>query len=226
VLTGLLVCLVLVAIPAGAQPGGRDQRMAAESLVQLPPAETQGGRSVEQALQQRRSVRRFAAPALTLAEVGQLLWAAQGITDPQGLRTAPSAGALYPLEVFLVAGNVEDLPAGVYRYQPARHALERLLEADLRAALARAALGQTWVRKGAAVAVFAALYRRTTAKYGERGIRYAHIEAGHAAQNLFLQAVSLELNSVVVGAFDDDAVRRTLGLPGDHVPLILMPLGR
>lgn len=200
--------------------------MEGERLVQLPQADTLGERSVEQALQQRRSVRRFAARALTLAEAGQLLWAAQGITDPQGLRTAPSAGALYPLEVFLVAGNVDDLPAGVYRYQPGRHALERLIEADIRPALTRAALGQSWVRKAAAVVVFAALYRRTTAKYGERGIRYAHIEAGHAAQNLFLQAVSLELNSVVVGAFDDDAVRRTLGLPEDHVPLILMPVGR
>jgi SagB-type dehydrogenase family enzyme len=226
VLTGLLVCLVLVAIRADAQPGRRDPRMAAEGLVQLPPADTQGGRSVEQALQQRRSVRRFSARALTLAEVSQLLWAAQGITDPQGLRTAPSAGALYPLEVLLVAGHIDALPAGVSRYRPARHALERVVEADVRPALARAALGQTWVRTAAAVVVFAAVYERTTAKYGKRGIRYAHIEAGHAAQNLFLQAVSLELNTVVVGAFDDDAVRRTLGLPRDHVPLILMPIGR
>jgi SagB-type dehydrogenase family enzyme len=218
---------VLVAIPAGARPGaGTERRMEAERLVQLPQADTLGRRSVEQVLRQRRSVRNFSTQALTLAEASQLLWAAQGITDPQGLRTAPSAGALYPLEVFLVAGNVRDLPAGVYRYQPGQHALEHLIEADIRPALARAALGQSWVRKAAAVVVFAALYRRTTIKYGERGIRYAHIEAGHAAENLFLQAVSLELNTVVVGAFHDDAVRHTLGLPEDHVPLILMPVGR
>lgn len=193
--------------------------------VPLPEPAHATDRSLETLLRQRRSVRAYRDAALQLSGIGQLLWAAQGITHPEGLRTAPSAGALYPLELYLVAGNVHGLAAGVYHYRPAAHVLSRVHDGDRRAALARSAHGQDWVREAAAVVVFAAVYGRTTRKYGERGVRYVHIEAGHAAQNLFLQAQALGLASVVIGAFDDGAVSRALGLPGDVEPLLLMPVG-
>lgn len=200
--------------------------MGNPSSINLPEPHTDAGTSVEQALRLRRSVRTFAEKPLQLSEVAQLLWSAQGITSRDGLRTAPSAGALYPLEIYLVAGSVNDLPVGVWHYLPDNHRLEQLNDTDIRNPLAHAALDQAWIREAAAVVVFAAAYERTTRKYGKRGIRYVHIEAGHAAENLFLQAVSLDLNTVIVGAFRDDAIRNALKLPQDHVPLILMPVGR
>jgi SagB-type dehydrogenase family enzyme len=194
--------------------------------IELPQPRTSNGVSVEQALRQRRSTRSFAAEPLKLFEVAQLLWSAQGITDHDGLRTAPSAGALYPLEIYLVAGSVNDLPVGVYHYHPDHHRLAHHADADIRTALAHAALDQACIGEAAAVVIFTAVYERTARKYGKRAIRYAHIEIGHAAENLFLQAVSLGLHTVVVGAFQDDAVSHALGLPEDQVPLLLMPVGR
>jgi SagB-type dehydrogenase family enzyme len=174
----------------------------------------------------RRSIREFAPGALALAEVGQLLWAAQGITDSVGLRTAPSAGALYPLEVCLAAGEVSALTPGLYRYDPNRHILAKTEDGDRRTELANAALGQAWIAAAAAILVLAAVYRRTTDKYGARGERYVHIEIGHAAQNIYLQALALGLGTTEVGAFDDRAVKAVLGLPGDQNPLAIMPIGR
>ena len=194
--------------------------------ILLPEPRTDGGLAVEQALLRRRSVREYQPGALSLAEISQLMWAAQGVTSPQGLRSAPSAGALYPLEVYVVIGNVSDLADGVYQYIPSRHELEALAKGDKRAALARAAWGQRFIKEGAALVVISAIYERTTKKYGQRGIRYVHMEAGHAAQNVFLQASSLGLATVVVGAFDDNAVRDILGLSAEEHPLYLMPLGR
>jgi SagB-type dehydrogenase family enzyme len=208
------------------QPVIAGQTMENPSSIKLPEPRTDAGTSVEQALRLRRSVRTFAEKPLQLSDVAQLLWSAQGITSRDGLRTAPSAGALYPLEIYLVAGRVNDLPVGVWHYLPDNHRLEQLDDSDIRNRLADAALDQAWIREAAAVVVFAAVYERTNRKYGKRGIRYVHIEAGHAAENLFLQAVSLDLNTVIVGAFRDDAVRNALKLPQDHVPLILMPVGR
>ncbi len=196
------------------------------SSIKLPEPRTDHSTSVEQALRLRRSVRTFSAKPLQLAEVAQLLWSAQGITSRDGLRTAPSAGALYPLEIYLVAGNVNDLPVGLWHYLPDHHRLERLADTDIRIPLAHAALDQTWIREAAAIVVFAAVYERTSRKYGKRAKRYVHIEAGHAAENLFLQAASLDLKTVIVGAFQDDELRNTLQLPDDHAPLILMPVGR
>lgn len=196
------------------------------SSIKLPQPRTGNGASLEQVLSQRRSVRAYGAAPLTLAEIAQLLWSAQGISGRDGLRTAPSAGALYPLEIYLVAGNVDDLQAGVWHYLPDNHRLEHLANTDIRTPLAHAALDQAWIREAAAVVVFAAVFERTSRKYGKRGMRYVHIEAGHAAENLFLQAVALDLSTVIVGAFRDDAIRNLLGLPEDHAPLILMPVGR
>lgn len=222
---GIIIAILLI-LSVTVQPVIAGQTMGNPSSIKLPEPHTDAGTSVEQALRLRRSVRTFAEKPLQLSEVAQLLWSAQGITSRDGLRTAPSAGALYPLEIYLVAGSVNDLPVGVWHYLPDNHRLEQLNDTDIRNPLAHAALDQAWIREAAAVVVFAAAYERTTRKYGKRGIRYVHIEAGHAAENLFLQAVSLDLNTVIVGAFRDDAIRNALKLPQDHVPLILMPVGR
>jgi SagB-type dehydrogenase family enzyme len=181
---------------------------------------------VESALQQRRSVRTYEREAMTLDEVSQLLWAAQGVTREEGYRTAPSAGALYPLEVYVVAGQVEGLDEGVYRYRPEDHTLRATASGDRREDLARAALDQTWVRAGAVAIVITAVYERTKRKYGNRGVRYARMEAGHAAQNIYLQATTLTLGTVLVGAFDDDAVRALMNVADDETPLAIMPVGR
>ena len=194
--------------------------------VALPEPSVTGSNSLEQLLAQRRSIRDYQAATLKLAEIGQLLWAAQGITHLQGLRTAPSAGALYPLELYVVTGRIEGLAQGVYHYDPGHHQLIKTSDGDLRDALARAALSQGWIKPAPAIIVFTADYERTTRKYGKRGIRYVHIEVGHAAQNLFLQSESLGLATVVVGAFNDDEVARMLRLPADIQPLLLMPVGR
>ena len=191
----------------------------------LPEPDISGIQSLESLLRQRRSIRDYSDTPLTLADLGQLLWATQGITDPHGLRTAPSAGALYPLELYVVAGRIEGLTAGLYHYWPDGHRLLPLLDGDLRNRLARAALGQMWLADAPAVVVIAAVYERTTRKYGPRASRYVHVEAGHAAQNLFLQAGALDLGTVVVGAFRDDSVAGLLQLPDDVQPLLLMPVG-
>ncbi|SFN04051.1 SagB-type dehydrogenase domain-containing protein [Formivibrio citricus] len=195
-------------------------------LVRLPAPRLSGTVPLESVLQQRQSVREFRKARLTLAEVSQLLWAAQGITRTGGRRTAPSAGALYPLELYLVAGQVEGLAAGVYRYDPARHGLSSVQNGDARERLAKAAVGQSSVKKAPVVLAIAGVYARTAGKYGARAERYVWIEAGHAGQNVYLQAQTLGLGTVMVGAFDDRAVQGILGLPPDHVPLALMPVGR
>lgn len=195
-------------------------------MIHLPQPRPDGPISVERALKQRRSVRDFSAAALSLDEIGQLLWSAQGVTHPEGLRTAPSAGALYPLELTVVAGNVTGLNAGVYRYDPAGHVLAPLAAGDRRADLARAAFGQSWMQKAPALIAFGAVEARTTRKYGQRGIPYVHIEVGHAAQNVFLQAEALGLGAGVVGAFDDAAVAAVLQIPKEEKPLYLMPVGK
>ena len=193
--------------------------------ISLPEPGRTDGLPLNAALEARRSIRDFDEVALTLEEIGQLLWAAQGITDPRGFRTAPSAGALFPLEVYLVAGNVEDLAAGVYHYDPSAHALTPIVEGDVRSALAAASLGQSSVADGAAVFVLAAEYERTTRRYGGRGEIYVHIEVGHAGQNIYLQAASLELGTVAIGAFEPDRINELLGLPEAFVPLYVMPVG-
>ena len=195
-------------------------------LVRLPEPAVAGNVPVENVLLKRRSVRSFSGQPLTLAEASQLLWAAQGVTDPAGKRTAPSAGALYPLEIYLIVGEVTGLDRGVYRYQPQKQALRRISDADRHTALATAALEQSWIGEAAAAIVMAAVYRRTTGKYGQRGIRYVHMEAGHAAQSVALQALALNFGTVFVGAFDDDEVKRVVGMPGDEQPLCILPIGR
>jgi len=197
----------------------------AETTIALPEPVRDSDTSVEEALLGRRSVRSFSGRALTPAQLGQLLWAGQGITDPTGKRTAPSAGALYPLELYAVIGNVEGIAPGVYKYKPKAHELAKVLDGDSRKALAQAALNQPSVSQGALDIVIAAVYERVTGKYGERGIRYVHIEAGHAAENICLEAVALKLGTVTIGAFEDDKVKKALSLPDDEVPLYILPVG-
>jgi len=217
---GCAACLwtVLAAAPAqGADPS---------AVIQLPEPRTQGAMSLETAIQLRRSVRSFAGTPLSLADVGQLLWSAQGITLGAGLRAAPSAGALYPLEADLAAVRVAGLEPGVYRYIPRTHSLARRAAGDKAGALEAAALRQSCISQASAVVVLSAVYERTTRKYGQRGIRYVHAEAGHAAQNVSLQAVALQLGTVHIGAFQDEEVARVLQLAEDEKPLVLLPIGR
>lgn len=196
-------------------------------LVKLPPPVHKGAMSVEEALKARRTVREFASRGLELKQVAQLLWGADGTSDPRGLRTAASAGATYPLEIYLVVGErgVADLPAGVYRYLVKEHALEPGVKGDLRAAVARASLHQTWMAQAPVIVVIAAEYRRCTNRYGERGIMYTHMEAGNVGTNVFLQAEALGLGAGIVGAFEDRGLSQVLQLPREHVPLLVMPVG-
>jgi SagB-type dehydrogenase family enzyme len=192
------------------------------SSVQLPaPAESR----LQALLWQRRSQRRFAEDALSVAAVGRLLWAAQGVTDAEGRRAAPSAGGLYPLEMLLVCGRVEGVAPGIYRYRPNSHALARCVEGDQRTALARVCWDQDFVATAAAIAAICAISRKTTRKYGERGLRYVHIEAGHVAQNICLMATELALHACVVGAFSDNDVAQVLQLGPEEAPLALLPVG-
>jgi SagB-type dehydrogenase family enzyme len=197
-----------------------------EMKKKLPLPRYHSNVSLEESLVKRRSVRDFSGEALTLEEVSQLLWAAQGITASWGGRTAPSAGALYPLEVYAVVGNVRDLAAGVYRYDPKGHEVVLIAEGDVRSNLAGAALGQTSVKDGAINLVFTAVHSRTTRKYGDRGIRYIYMEIGHAAQNVCLQATAMHLGAVPIGAFHDQDVIRILVLPKDEEPLYIIPVGK
>lgn len=209
------------------EPEGEGQlgQLELELELKLPEPRHESETSVEEALLKRRSVRSYREEPLTLAEVSQLLWAAQGITAPGwGGRTAPSAGALYPLEVYAVVGEVEGLEPGIYHYRPEGHLLMRRKAGDLRSELAAVALGQAWVREAPLVLVIAARYERTTRKYGERGVRYVHIEVGHVGQNVYLQAEALALGTVMVGAFSDQEVKELLGI--EEEPLALMPVGR
>ncbi len=183
--------------------------------------------SVEEALLKRRSVRRYKDEPLEMKEISQLLWAAQGITsEADGGRTAPSAGALYPLEIYLASGEIKTLAPGVYLYHPVGHTLSLMAEGDVREALTAAAHLQGSVNRGAAVIIIAAEYSRTTRKYGERGIRYVQLEAGHAAQNICLQSVSLQIGTVTIGSFNDSRVKEILNMPENQQPLYLMPVGK
>lgn len=209
-------------------------------FISLPAPKYDSDISVEEALTNRRSVRTYTKEALTLSEISQVLWAAQGITKkekappafweerewPGGLRTAPSAGALYPLKIYLCVSMVENLDSGLYLYQPGEHTIKLIMKGDLRNEISNAALGQACIQSAPASVVIAAIYERTAVKYGDRAERYVHIETGHVGQNIYLQAVSLNLGTVMVGAFRDENVKSVLDLPQSEQPLAIMPLGK
>jgi SagB-type dehydrogenase family enzyme len=198
---------------------------ATTQTLRLPAPRLKSNNSLEESLHQRRSVREFSPAPLSLEEVSQLLWSAQGITSDDGGRTAPSAGGLYPLEIYLFAGKVVDLVPAIYKYSPSGHEIALINNQDLREALSQAALGQSPVKNGAIDIVFTAFFARTTPRYGDRGIRYVHMEAGHAAQNVCLQAAALDLAAVTIGAFEDTQVVSLLGLPEEETPLYIIPVG-
>lgn len=195
--------------------------------VKLPSPATTGGMPLTEALVARRTVRHFASRPLNLAQVSQLLWEADGISDRRGLRTSPSAGATYPLDLYLVVGErgVTDLTAGVYHYEGAAQALMPVARADFSNAVARACLNQAWMTEAPVMVVITGEYRRCTARYGERGIRYTHMEAGNVSQNVFLAAEAMGLGAGIVGAFEDKALAQVLKLPPAHEPLLVMPVG-
>ncbi len=230
VAAALVVILGTVLFRAGFERGklmeSRTTTGPQERAVHLPSPKYDSSTSIEKALRERRSERVYRQGPLSLEEVAQLLWAAQGMTHQWGFRTAPSAGALYPLETYLVAGHVSNLPSGVYRYQPRGHELAPVLAGDVRGRLCAAALNQDPVCTAPASIVLSAVFTRSSGKYGQRGIRYSHMEAGIAAQNISLQAVSLGLGTAVIGAFHDDEVRKVLSLPAAEEPMIIMPVGK
>lgn len=194
--------------------------------MKLPRPKTEGRVSVERSILNRRTVRSFRAAPLSLEQLSQLLWAAQGVTGALGTkRAAPSAGALYPMDVYAAAGEVRGLDAGVYHYVPREHRLDRKGEGDLRKAVSKASLSQMWMAEAPLSLVITAEYERITGKYGRRGNRYAMIEAGHIGQNIFLQAVALGLAAGIVGAFNDQDLAKVLRLPRKRLPLLVMPVG-
>ena len=200
----------------------------------LPDPRTAGGNeTVTAAIADRRSRREYAAESLSAEELGQLLWAAQGITKRRlhavDFRAAPSAGATYPLEVFVVIGDpgVVEFDPGIYSYDPDAHALELTKQGDVQSELQEIAVDQEWVGAAALDIVITGVDERTTQKYGSRGrARYVPMEAGHAGENVYLQAESLGLSTVSVGAFDDDALRDLLGVSDSYRPLSIFPVGR
>lgn len=224
-LCAVVSLLVLAAsVPAMAQALPVEDDTGSNVMPLPEPAKT-GAVSVEQAIAQRRSIREFTDEQMTIKQLSQLLWAAQGITDEERfMRAAPSAGAKYPMEIFVVAGKVTWLGAGVYRYRPETHALVIVKEGDVREALHEEALSQEWIKDAAVSIVITGVYGRTMEKYGERGVRYVHIEVGAVAENIYLQAESLGLGTTLVGAFSDEGVLNVLGVSG-VAPLGIMPVG-
>jgi len=202
--------------------------MKETTTIRLPAPQLSGKVSLEETIAQRRSVRRYLKEPLDLSKLSQILWAAQGITHPKGLRAAPSAGATYPLDIFVLSGDdsVKELPAGIYQYLVDNHSLKLHKAGDFRADLARAALGQSFIIEAPLDIVICAVYQRTCDTYGRRGERYIHMEVGHVGENIHLQAVALGLASVEVGAFQDDEVRKALCLAEEVNPLYIMPIGK
>lgn len=190
--------------------------------IKLPKPKEKGFISIEEALHKRRSVRDYKKGPLGLEQISQLLWAASGKNLYR--RTAPSAGATYPLETYLVVGEVEGLKPGIYYYAYSSHSLERIKDQDIRNRLSQAALGQGMIEKASIDIIIAADYGRTTSYYGQRGIRYVHMEVGHVAQNISLQANALSLGTVMIGAFEDKQVKDVLGIKED--PLYIIPVGK
>jgi SagB-type dehydrogenase family enzyme len=190
-----------------------------QELITLPAPNLKGTVPLEQVIAARRSHRDFSDESLTLEQIGQLAWSAQGQAQKSRYRSVPSAGATYPLELFLISDM------GLFHYILTKHALEKVTDQDLRSALASAAWGQGFIADAPLTLVLAAEFERTTSRYGQRGIRYVYMEAGHAAQNIHLQAEALRLGSVAVGAFNDAAVSKVLGLPNHLKPIYMVTVG-
>jgi SagB-type dehydrogenase family enzyme len=208
-----------------------------QTTIELPNPRLKGNVSLEETILRRRAVRRYSKKPLLLSQLSQILWSAQGITGTRGFRAAPSAGATYPLEIYVVIGeqcivageakqDFQEVQAGIYHYEPNAHSLSLHTSGDLRPYLARAALDEEFITKAPVDIVICALYHRTSYRYGKRGERYVHMEVGHVGENIHLQAVALGLSTVEVGAFNDEAVTKVLGVNQQFKPLYIMPVGK
>ena len=227
---------LLFYIPSSYKPNSvqpTNQRLSRESAVYLPLPKLKGDVSLEEALANRRSIRDYELSPLALEELSQILWAAYGITETRyGFKTTPSAGATFPLDIYVVVspnGVVDGesyLRPGSYKYYPHPHMIEIVKEGNLTRDLYEAALEQEWVLNAPVNLVFTAVYERTTQRYGDRGVRYVWIEVGHAGQNVYLQATSMNLATVAIGAFYDDLVRDIIGASKREHPLYIMPVAR
>ncbi|GAY26130.1 nitroreductase [Desulfurococcaceae archaeon AG1] len=238
VATALTIPSILIYIARGpSKPGqARDREIYAvgEGYIDLPAPMLDGDVSVESALANRRSIREYLDEPLTLDELSQILWASYGVSETiYGFKTTPSAGATYPLNIYaviyprgVITPEGKALAEGSYIYEPHSHRLRLVRAGDLSSELYRVCVNQEWVLKAKAVLVFTAVYERTTRRYGERGIRYVWIEVGHAGQNVYLQATSLGLATVAIGAFYDDELRKLIGAGDDEHPLYVMPVAR
>jgi SagB-type dehydrogenase family enzyme len=215
VVAGILV----LGCVADAPDSVTSQTQRFEGVAELPAPELDGSMSLEQALQERRSQREFASGELPLATIGQLFWAGQGITDGRGYRTAPSAGALYPLELYAVTATE------VLHYLPDGHRVERRSDTGTLARLGEVAFGQEFVSRAPVVLIVAGVDARTEAEYGALGSDFVEREAGHATQNILLQATALDLAALPVGGFDPAEVARLLALPPGHEVIYLVPVG-
>ncbi|MGA9048979.1 MAG: SagB/ThcOx family dehydrogenase [Dehalococcoidia bacterium] len=193
-------------------------------VIKLPSAKLKGKISVEEALHARRSTREYSATALKLEDVAQLLWAAQGITAAKGLRTAPSPIAVYLVQAYLVAGNVDGLKPGVYSYKPQDHSLELVKSGALESQLA--GLGQQVFGAAPTLVVIASVDDKASKTFGDFAVRASSLEIGHVAENVALQATAMGLGLVTASGFDNGKAREILGLPASETPVYLIPVGR
>jgi len=194
-------------------------------IIPLPPPATDSKTSLEQTLLNRRSVRHFTDKPLTVDQISQLLWAGQGMTNNREFRTAPSAGALYPLELYVITGQAERIPAGIYHYNCKDHQLINIKNGDFRSELYAAGLSQGAIKKAPITILITGVFKRTTVKYGQRGIQYVLMEVGHVGQNILLQAVSLGLGAVSIGAFNENDIIQLMDFGPEEQPLYLIPIG-
>ncbi len=209
----IFICSIIALFIAGVA-------IAEDKIINLPTPKTTSKTSIEQSIANRRSHREFLAKDLTMDQLSQILWAAQGITDKDfGFRSAPSAGALYPLHIYVAKKD------GVFRYIPDGHKLVQLSKEDKRPSLVRASLGQSFIKEAPVDIIISANFAITQAKYGARAFRYVCMEIGHVAENIHLQAVSLGLGSVPIGAFWDDVIKKNLDIPDNQDPLYIIPIG-
>lgn len=201
------------------------------SVIKLPAPSLKGTMTVEESLQKRRSIRSYQSTSLSLEQVSQVLWSAYGISDSttytkRKMRTAPSAGATYPLEIYLMAGSVSGLEAGLYRYLPDQHAITLYSKGDIRKEVAEACLGQMMLAQAPASLVYTAVYSRITGRYGDRGAdRYLCMDIGHSAQNVYLQTTAMGLATCAAGAFNDEQLAQVIKPQGEEVVLYLLPIG-
>lgn len=232
---GIIVLLsiflvVYLAYPLLLKTGGGNQSRVVLGTYNLPEVQISGGMSVDQAIQSRRSVRSFSSTPLTLQDVSQLLWAAQGITDSErSYRSTPSAGHVFPMEVYLVVSDsgVKDLEAGIYHYNPYNNTLEKIVEGDQTSNLSMAAHGQKWVDQAPVSLVVTGNYQKMKDKYPDKNLstRFVDIEAGHIGENIYLEAVSRGLGTVAIGSFYDDQMISLLKLPSNETPIYIFPVG-